>query len=123
MRPVYRALHSSIWDNYHYCHIRYGFDYNRKCSKCPDNCEDCDYSNHCKIWKDGYGIVTEDQRDQIGKCVECKNPNCRQCNNDYKECTSCIDGYDLTGGQDDEYSLQCSKCPDHCPKWHFYRRM
>lgn len=55
----------------------------RKCHVCVPGCMNCFNSTHCKDCIFGFGP------NEKGECVQCEDPECFFCNDDYKICTNC----------------------------------
>lgn len=60
-----------------------------ECRKCPSNCLTCSYGV-CSTCRSGLRLLNN-------KCVApCESP-CKECSEDTKICTSCVNGYSLSG--------------------------
>lgn len=74
-----------IWPNVRdKCDDGYGFskedENQRKCVKCSDFCENCDYDNRCIYCKEGYTTGTDEncpKYSYINLCSECDAGYCR----------------------------------------------
>lgn len=67
-------------------HCKNGYEYiwgDGKCSKCPDNCEECEGKPTCISCNSGYGV------NENGLCSPCALQNCSICSKNYKTCNWC----------------------------------
>lgn len=130
------------------CSDNLAFDINEEsktfgeCVACPKECSGCrePVNGKCNSCNSGYGLMEK----YSSQCVQCEDPNCEYCYDDFRICTSCYDGYGITstlnGGKscvvcEDSrcircntqaevcfqciegyvfYAGECAKCPENC---------
>lgn len=98
------------------CEEGYYFD-GITCQKCSENCLKCSDEKSCIKCDQNYVLSTEDscnisckehQYNSSGVCKEC-NPECKTCENQNSNCTSCAATYFLENS-----SKTCVPCPNFC---------
>jgi proprotein convertase subtilisin/kexin type 5 len=101
------------------------------CEQCPKECTLCEDKQHCTACAHGFdpvdGVCNNDCPDKStfvkGRCVECKDPLCKNCNAD-RTCIKCETGSFLFEDKchtqcplgtfaDIEFGV-CKVCRDHC---------